>query len=114
MISESKIKESFPDGQFFLDGYSTPYRLCRNRNGGGIMLFVRNGIPSKTIPIEKLPTESFLTELNLTKKKWLINYSYSFNNGNTESHLDAISKSFDINLNRYENVILFGGFNASF
>ena len=27
MISESKIDDYFPDSQFFLDGYSTPYRL---------------------------------------------------------------------------------------
>ena len=63
MISESKIDDSFPDSQFFLDGYSTystPYRLDRNRNGGGIMLFVHNDIPSKMISIEKLPTENFL------------------------------------------------------
>ena len=63
MISESKIDDSFPDSQFFLDGS----RFDRNRNGGGIMLFVRNGIPSKMIFIEKLPTERFLIELNLRK-----------------------------------------------
>ena len=39
LISESKIDDSFPDSQFFLDGYSTPYRLDRKRNGGGIMHF---------------------------------------------------------------------------
>ena len=75
MVSESKVEDSFPDSQFFLDGYSTPYRLDRNRNGGGIKLFVRNDNPSKMISIEKLPIESFLIELNLRKKKWLINCS---------------------------------------
>ena len=34
MISESKIDDSFPNSQFLLDGYSTPYRLDQNRNGG--------------------------------------------------------------------------------
>ena len=113
MISESKIDDSFPDSRFFLDGYSTPYRLDRNRNGGGIMLFLRNDIPSKMISIEKLPIESFLIELNLIKKKWLINCYYNPNNGNIESHLDSVSKSLDIHLNRYENVILLGDYNAS-
>ena len=83
MTSESKIDDSFHDSQFFIDGYSAPYRLHRNRNGGGIMLFVRNDIPSKIISIEKLPIESFLIELHLRKKKWLtINCSYNRNNGN--------------------------------
>ena len=27
MISESKIDDYFPDSEFFLDEYSTPYRL---------------------------------------------------------------------------------------
>ena len=27
IISESRIDDSFPDDQFFLDGYSIPYRL---------------------------------------------------------------------------------------
>ena len=60
MTSESKIDDSFHDSQFFIEGYSAPYRLHRNRNGGGIMLFVRNDIPSKIISIEKVPIESFL------------------------------------------------------
>ena len=38
MISETKVDNSVPDGQFFLDGFGTPFRLDRNRNGGGIML----------------------------------------------------------------------------
>ena len=113
MISESKIDDSFRDSQFFLDGYSTPHRLDRNRNGGGKMLFVRNDIPSKKISIEKLLTESFLIELYLRKKRWLISYSYNPNNGNIESHLDTVSKSLDMHLKRYKNVILLGDFNAN-
>ena len=27
MISETKIEDSFPIGQFIIDGYSSPYRL---------------------------------------------------------------------------------------
>ena len=47
MISETKADNSFPDGQFFLDGFGTPFRLDRNRNAGAIMLFIRNDIPAK-------------------------------------------------------------------
>ena len=38
MTSKTKVDDTFPDGQFFLDGFGTPFRLDRNRNGGGIML----------------------------------------------------------------------------
>ena len=37
MISETKLDFSFPEGQFFLDGYQTPFRFDRNGNGGGIL-----------------------------------------------------------------------------
>ena len=46
MISKIKVDHSFPDGQFFLDGFKTPFRLDRNRNSGDIMLFIRNDIPA--------------------------------------------------------------------
>ena len=49
MISETKLDESFPIGQFLIDGYSVPFRLDRNENGGGILLYVRNDIPSKLL-----------------------------------------------------------------
>ena len=38
MISETKIDESFPLGQFKVNGFNKPFRLDRNIKGGGIML----------------------------------------------------------------------------
>ena len=50
MISETKLDNSFPEGQFLIEGYSKPYRIDRNCHGGGIMLYVRADIPSKHCP----------------------------------------------------------------
>ena len=77
------------------------------------MLFMHNDIPSNMISIEKLSTESFFIELNLRIKTWFVDHFYNPYNGNIESHLDAISESLDMHLNRYENVILLGDFNTS-
>ena len=52
MISETKIYESFPLDQFKINGFNTPFRLNRNSNGGGIMLFVREDILAKLIASE--------------------------------------------------------------
>ena len=41
MISETKLDPSFPNGQFHIHGFSEPYRLDRNGNGGGIVLYIR-------------------------------------------------------------------------
>ena len=44
MISETKLDETFPEGQFLMDGFTPPYRMDRNTNGGGIALYIREDI----------------------------------------------------------------------
>ena len=39
MVSEIKIDNSFSVGNLVTDGFSTPYRLGRDSNGGGIMSY---------------------------------------------------------------------------
>ena len=47
IISETKLDESFPPGQFLLDDYSVPFRCGRNGNDYGILIYVKEDIPSK-------------------------------------------------------------------
>ena len=68
MISETKIDESFPVGQFKINGFSAPFRLDCNSNGGGIMLFVRKDIPAKLIASETPPVEDLYVEVKLRKQ----------------------------------------------
>ena len=72
MISETKVDDSFPDDQFFLDGRGTPFHLVRNRNGGGFMLFIRNDVPSNVVSTDDWPIESFYVELKFLKQKMAI------------------------------------------
>ena len=53
------------------DGFTTPCRLDRNQNGGGIMLYIREDIPSKSLTEIKLDNdiENILIEINLRSKK---------------------------------------------
>ena len=46
LISETKIVDTFPTAQFFIKGFSVPYRDDRNRTGVGLLLFVREDVPS--------------------------------------------------------------------
>ena len=34
MISETKLDSSFPTGQFLINGYSEPFKIDRNSQGG--------------------------------------------------------------------------------
>ena len=46
VVTETKLDDSFPKMQFSIDDFSIPYRLDRNRNGGGFMIYVQDDIPS--------------------------------------------------------------------
>ena len=39
-VTEAKLDETFLFALFLMDGFSKPYRLDRNKNGGGIMIFI--------------------------------------------------------------------------
>ena len=54
MISETKIDDTFPDSQFLIEGFSVPYRLDRTAKEGGILLYIREDIPSKRIKKSQL------------------------------------------------------------
>ena len=51
-----------------VNGYNEPFRIDRTKQVGGIMLYVREDIPSKLLGVETCPTEGFYVEINLRKK----------------------------------------------
>ena len=60
MITETKFDDSFPTMQFNIEGYHT-FRLNRSEYGGGILLYVRDDIASRFIPMKKPTIEGFFT-----------------------------------------------------
>ena len=99
LVSETKIDNSFLVGNFLIDGFSTPYRLDRNSNSGGLRFFVTEDIPSNLVEAEAKPIEGFYIELNLRNDKWLLNCSY------------ALSDFLDSHSSTYEKVLILGDFN---
>ena len=43
------ITEIQTDSQFIIDGFRQPYRLDRNKHGGGVMIFASEDIPCKLV-----------------------------------------------------------------
>ena len=76
LISETKLDASFPSSQFILDGITPPYRLDRAQQGGGIMLFIREDIPSELLNADTSVSGNLPVEINLRSKKWLISGFY--------------------------------------
>ena len=112
LVSERKIDDSFPNVNFLIDGFRTPYRLDRNSNGGGPMLFVREDIPSNLVEAEVKPIEGFYIELNLRNHKWLLNCSYNPHKNNIENHLQALSDFLYSQSSTHEKVLILGDFNV--
>ena len=107
MISDS----FFPSLQFHLEGYATPYRLDRNANGGGILLYIREDIPSMLLTSE-LSIERFFFEMKLRKKKWFVCSSYNPKKNSITNHLNCIGRNLYSQLGKYQNFILMGDFNV--
>ena len=110
MISETKIDETFSSRQSYIEGFPPPYRLDRNCHGGGILVYVREDIPYKLIEMNS-SVQSISIELNLRKKRWLVNCSYNANNSNICDH-HRLGKSLDTLLTNYDKVFLMGDFTA--
>ena len=49
MVFETKIDDSFPNGNFLIQSFSPPYRLDRDSKGGGIKLYIREDISSNLL-----------------------------------------------------------------
>ena len=111
LISETKIDSSLPSAQFDLEGYAIPYILDRNANGGGILLYIREDIPSKLLNPDS-SIERFFVEIRLRKKKWLLCSSYNPKKNLIANHLKCIGRNLDSQLGQYENFILMGDFNV--
>ena len=96
VITESKLDGSFPTQQFAIEGYSLPYRCDRNANGGGVMIYVREDIPSRELTtLSSAPNmEGIFLEINLRKAKWLIFGGYNNNKVYIEKFLGTLGPTF--------------------
>jgi len=112
IIEETKLDETFPDGQFILEGFMPPIRKDRNRFGGGIMIFIRENIPAKVLENDLVTDiECVSVELNFQNNKWLLIGTYRPPSQCSKSYYLKLSKIIDNYSNSYENVLLAGDFN---
>ena len=83
LISETKLDDLFPSAQFLIKGFSAHYRFDRNsvveiKKDGDLLVYVREDIPSKILTYSSnCDIETLLVEINLRKRKWLLNSSYN-------------------------------------
>ena len=114
LISETKFDDKLLTAQFFIKGFSAPYRQDRNRTGGGLLLFVREDVPSRYLnPKSKTDIETLSVEITLRKRKWFLYCSYNPHKNQISNHLECLNQLIDAYNAYYQNFIFIGDFNIS-
>ena len=114
VLTETKLDDSFPTAQFCMEGFSAPYRFDRDRNGGGILIYVREDISSRLLSFHDFPCdiEGLFVEINLRKTKWLLFGTYHPPSQNDQYFFNHLGKALDIYSPKYEKFVLTGDFNS--
>ena len=106
-----------PDSQFHIEGFKKPYRLDRNCNGGGVLIYVRKDIPSKELKKHNISKniEAIFVEINLRKSKLLLIGTYRSTHSvfgiNEKDYFEQIGLNLD-DYSKYEKFLLAGDLNV--
>ena len=105
--------ESFPTAQFYIKGYEVRARTDRDKHGGGLIEFVKNGFISKRLKeYETKQSESICSELTIANRKWIcLNIYRPPNPNNMNTFFDEITACLSKAAVKYENIIIMGDFN---
>ena len=97
-----------------LDGFHSPFRYDRNRYGGGILVYVKHGVPAKELKEYQLPDdiECGFVEINIKKKKWLLANIYRPPSQGERYFFRELGKALDHFSTKFEDFILMGDFNT--
>ena len=113
VLIETKIDQSFPTVQFYTKGYEVRARRDRDKHGGGLIEFVKNGFISKRLKEYKTKqSESICSELTIANWKWIcLNIYRPQNPNNMNTFFDEITACLYKAAVKYENIIIIGDFN---
>ena len=113
VITETKLDDTFLTSQFLVTGFFVPYRLDRNRNEGGIMIFIRDYILSRVLTKHVFPDdiEDLFIELNFRKVKWLLFGTYHPPTQSDSYYFNNLDKALDL-YSHYGKKLLVGDFDT--
>ena len=114
VITETKIDQSFPICQFFIEGYSPPFQLDRDVNGGGVIIYVKEDIPVKLLKDHATPknVDGIFQEMNLKKYKWFLFGGYNPSKDNVLNFVNDIGPVIAHYMPKYDNFLILGDFNS--
>ena len=117
VITESKLDNTFPEKQFLIPGYKKPFRADRNKDGGGVIIFIREDIPCDILLKHSFREniEAIFIEINLRKNKLLLVGTYHSKGPkygvSDEVYFQQIGLALDVYSSRFDKFLLAGDFN---
>ena len=115
IIVETKLDYSYPTSQFYISGYSKPFRHDRDKHGGGVLAYIREDIPCKILGNHNdLPDdiEGLFIELNFRKSKLLLLATYHPPSQADTYYFRCIGNALEKYITKYDKFLLVGDFNA--
>ena len=113
LISEPKLNDTSPQGQFVINGFRAPFREDRNDKGGGLLLFLKDRVPCRRRRIDSSSQiEAIVVEMNLKKRIWLLIGCYNPHKDMIQDCLNSIGNKLNELSIKYENIIILGDFNS--
>ena len=105
-LSETKLDDSFPSAQFYIENYEIRNRRYRGKIGGGLIEFVRKGFITKKIKeYETKVGETIASVFTISKKKW---FCLSVYRPPTSTNLDLffeeLTNSLSKAVNKYDTL----------
>ena len=113
-LFETKIDETFPNQPFVINGYKL-FRRDRICHGEGVLCYINENIPSKTVNVESIVKEReiVLMEFSIETRKWLFIGLYKPFSQNENNFLDNLSLIINRVTWQYKNFMLTGDFNMT-
>ena len=114
LLSETKLGDLFFTAHFLLNGFSQPGRLDRSSNGGVILLYVRDEIPSRLITDYKIKddVEFFFVKLTFRKRSGYSAALCNPNKINIFNDLHHLNKGLYVYMKSYGNILIMGELNS--
>jgi len=116
-VAETKLNDSYPSAQFFIDGYYSPHEFRRDRpynSGGGLLLYIKKGIPCKRLmKFEHPDIEAIIVEIQIGNRKWCVISIYRSEDVTPGVFIEKLSQSVDQILDSFESLIIIGDININ-
>ena len=106
VIGDSKLDDSYPTTHLLIEEFPEPYRFDRNSSGGGLLIYVRENMPSKQLFSHLIPPD--IAGMFI----WLMCVAYHPPSQKDDHFFKCIGRALDVYNDVYDKLLLVGDFNA--